>query len=200
MLRSAGAARGAAEPRRGRGQWLAGAAAAAAAALRAREARPRFPFDPLVIPKFQHALVVPPAMPPKGKVGNVTEYEIAARQIQQQILPARTAEDHRVRVPAKQDDAATFHSPAFSIEARRDEPVRVKWINGLVAANGGFLPHLLTVDPTLHWANPPGPPDSEGSAATPYAGPVPDRDPPARRSYALDQRWAPGSLVATQRQ
>ena len=35
-------------------------------------------------------------------------------------------------------------------------PVRVKWINDLVDANGNYLPHLLPVDPTLHWANPPG--------------------------------------------
>ena len=25
-----------------------------------------------------------------------------------------------------------------------------------MAANGTYLPHLLPVDPTLHWANPPG--------------------------------------------
>jgi FtsP/CotA-like multicopper oxidase with cupredoxin domain len=34
--------------------------------------------------------------------------------------------------------------------------VRIKWINELVDANGNYLPHLLPVDPTLHWANPPG--------------------------------------------
>ncbi len=34
--------------------------------------------------------------------------------------------------------------------------MRVKWINELVDANGNYLPHLLPVDPTLHWANPPG--------------------------------------------
>ena len=34
--------------------------------------------------------------------------------------------------------------------------MRVKWINDLKDAAGKFLPHLLTVDPTLHWANPPG--------------------------------------------
>ena len=34
--------------------------------------------------------------------------------------------------------------------------MRVKWINELVDGNGDYLPHLLPVDPTLHWANPPG--------------------------------------------
>jgi FtsP/CotA-like multicopper oxidase with cupredoxin domain len=32
----------------------------------------------------------------------------------------------------------------------------VKWINDLKDSNGDFLPHLLPVDPTLHWANPSG--------------------------------------------
>ncbi|HET8945092.1 MAG TPA: hypothetical protein VFO59_09955, partial [Dehalococcoidia bacterium] len=30
----------------------------------------------------------------------------------------------------------------------------VIWRNKLVASNGNYLPHLLPVDPTLHWANP----------------------------------------------
>ena len=36
-----------------------------------------------------------------------------------------------------------------------------------------YLPHLLPVDQTLHWANPPGPPDTRGSDPAPYTGPVP---------------------------
>ena len=58
--------------------------------------------------------------------------------------------------------------------------MRVKWINELVDGNGNHLPHLLPVDPTLHWANPPG---GDGGArhrgrcstTTPgaYDGPVP---------------------------
>jgi hypothetical protein len=56
-------------------------------------------------------------------------------------------------------------------------PVRVKWINGLVDA--GDLPHLLPVDPTLHWANPSG--GASGRDMRPtfestpdrYTGPVP---------------------------
>ena len=48
------------------------------------------------------------------------------------------------------------NAPSLTIEAMYNRPVRVKWINDLVDANGGFLPHLLPVDPTLHWANPPG--------------------------------------------
>jgi FtsP/CotA-like multicopper oxidase with cupredoxin domain len=57
--------------------------------------------------------------------------------------------------------------------------VRIKWINELVDANGDFLPHLLPVDQTLHWANPPGGMSGRDSRPTfsvtpgPYTGPVP---------------------------
>jgi spore coat protein A, manganese oxidase len=69
--------------------------------------------------------------------------------------------------------------PAFTIEATVGAPVRVKWGNELVDANGDFLPRLLPVDATLHWANPPG--GNAGrdsrpeftSTPDPYTGPVP---------------------------
>ena len=57
--------------------------------------------------------------------------------------------------------------------------MRVKWINELVDANGNYLPHLLPVDPTLHWANPPGGTAGRDTrptfTSTPgrYTGPVP---------------------------
>jgi FtsP/CotA-like multicopper oxidase with cupredoxin domain len=58
-------------------------------------------------------------------------------------------------------------------------PVRVIWINELVDGNGNYLPHLLPVDPTLHWANPPGGTADRDSRPTftetpgRYSGPVP---------------------------
>ncbi len=73
----------------------------------------------------------------------------------------------------------TFNYPAFTIEAKYQTPVRVKWINDLKSPSGDFLPHLLPVDPTLHWANPPGGNagrDERPSFSTtpgPYTGPVP---------------------------
>ena len=57
--------------------------------------------------------------------------------------------------------------------------MRVKWINELEDANGNYLPHLLPVDPTLHWANPPGGSAERDTRPTftetpgPYTGPVP---------------------------
>ena len=61
-----------------------------------------------------------------------------------------------------------------------NRPVRVKWLNQLVAPNGNFLRPLAPVDQTLHWANPAGDcidgvkrTDCRGQSQLPYAGPVP---------------------------
>jgi bilirubin oxidase len=144
------------------------------------------PLDPLTIPKYVEPLVIPPAMPhaprkrrPTGLSAETDYYEIAVRQFQQPILPASLGLPTTVWSYGAIDFPDSFHYPAFTIEATVDRPVRVAWINDLVDANGDFLPHLLPVDPTLHWANPGGGTTSRDSrpefAATPgpYTGPVP---------------------------
>lgn len=140
---------------------------------------------PTNIPKYQTPLVIPPAMPktatlPAGK-RTVDYYEIAARQFQQQILPpglpVTTVWSYgSVQHPGTAAQGGSFNYPAFTIEARYKNPVQVKWINDLVDANGNYLPHLLPVDQTLHWANPPGGiamRDSHGHDPLRYQGPVP---------------------------
>jgi len=158
--------------------------------------------DPLSVSKYQTPLLIPPAMPRAGKVKqkmdkNIDYYEIAVRQFQQQILPAgfpATTVWGYGPVTA-QNGPQIFNAPSLTIEAKWRKPVRVKWINELVgdpaacaaSANPAndpacnYLPHLLAVDPTLHWANPPGGaagrdtrPDFTGQP-TPgrYTGPVP---------------------------
>jgi spore coat protein A, manganese oxidase len=137
------------------------------------------------IPKYQLPLIIPPAMPrtpknrlPRGLPKNMDYYEIAVRQFEQQILPPGMPKT-TVWGHGSVNHAGTFNYPAFTIEAKADKPVRVKWINCLVDANGDFLPHLLPVDPTLHWANPPGGEDGRdmrpmfGSTPGAYTGPVP---------------------------
>jgi spore coat protein A len=136
--------------------------------------------DPAGIAKYQMPLVIPPAMPqtsaPGGK--NVDYYEIAVRQFQQQILPTQLPAT-TVWSYGSVNHPKTFNYPAFTIEAGWRSPVRVKWINDLVDPNGDFLPHILPVDPTVHWANPPGGMDGRDTRPTyastpgPYTGPVP---------------------------
>ena len=121
--------------------------------------------DPAVVPKFATSMLIPPVMPrastvrqPGGKP--LDYYEISMQQIQQQILPAglpKTTVWGYGAVAAENSRALLIHNaPSLTIEATWNRPVRVKWINDLVEESGAHLPHLLPVDPTLHWANPPG--------------------------------------------
>jgi len=135
-------------------------------------------------------MLIPPAMPRAGKVKqqmdkNVDHYEIAMRQFPQQVLPAgfpaTTLWGYGPNPATVQGGPVIFNAPSLTIEAKYNRPVRVKWINELVDANGNYLPHLLSVDQTLHWANPPGGPagrdtrpDFTGQPTPgPYTGPVP---------------------------
>jgi bilirubin oxidase len=153
-----------------------------AAGGRANAQLPDSSLDPTAIPKYVMPLVVPPAMPKTSTIRQggkpIDYYEIAVRQFRQQILPEPLPMT-TVWSYGSINHPETFNYPAFTIEAKVRRPVRVKWVNDLVDENGNYLPHLLPVDPTLHWANPPGGVEGRDSIpefdATPqsYAGPVP---------------------------
>jgi len=140
--------------------------------------------DPTTITQYAEPLVIPPAMPrssriqQRGGLKNHDYYEIAVRQFEQQILPhglpTTTVWSYgAIDSPGTVAEGGSFNYPAFTIEAKYERPLRVKWINDLVDANGDPLPHLLPVDQTLHWANPPGPRDQMGTSQEPYTGAVP---------------------------
>jgi len=131
--------------------------------------------DPLTIAKYQTPLVIPPEMPKTSENATLDYYEIAVRQFLQQILPAGFNAT-TVWSYGSVNHGGTFNYPAFTIEATQGKTTQVKWINDLVDANGDYLPHLLPVDQTLHWANPAGGEmgrDMMTDNAMPYTGPVP---------------------------
>ncbi|MCL5960074.1 MAG: multicopper oxidase [Chloroflexi bacterium] len=134
--------------------------------------------DPTLIPKYAQPLVIPPAMP-AAATGGIDLYQIAVRQFKGQILPPGFPPT-TVWSYGSILHPSTFHYPAFTIEARHNKPVVVNWINDLKdQATGRFLPHILPVDPTLHWANPPGGNNGRDkrpkftTTPGPYTGPVP---------------------------
>ena len=144
--------------------------------------------DPLDIPKYQTPMLIPPVMPRAGTItlpgGKPADYyEISMTQFPEQILPAglpaTTVWGYGAVKSASRKGLLIHHAPSLTIEAQWKRPVRVKWINDLKTANGKFLPHLLPVDQTLHWANPPGGTDGRDMRPTfdetpgPYTGPVP---------------------------
>ncbi len=137
--------------------------------------------DPALIPKYQLPMIIPPAMPRTAKLNrkgekNIDYYEIAVRQFYQQILPPGMPQT-KVWSYGSVNHPGSFNYPAFTIEAKWKAPVRVKWVNDLKdPITGNHLPHILPVDQTLHWANPPGGygmRDMRGMDAAPYTGPVP---------------------------
>ena len=164
------------------------------------QALPGGTLNPLSIPKYATPLVIPPVM---KNAGTANVYDIAVRQFQQQILPVGLpatkvwsygpAADP---VPAVAPAAnSQFNYPAYTIETASNTPVSVRWRNELVAIDPttgfpcdgiacarSFLPHIVAVDQTLHWANPPatgcvmGDPNRTDCATgnpMPYLGPVP---------------------------
>ena len=168
------------------------------------------------VSKYVLPLVKPPAMP--GKFGkNKVKYKIGVRQFQQRILSPPHPEtpvwsygsiDH----PGTVAEGGTFNSPAFTIENAWNRVTQVLWRNELVDSNGNFLPHLLPVDQTLHWANPPGGlagRDKRGFYPSPYTGPVPmvthvhgahtteDFDGYAEAWYLPDAKNIPAGYAAT---
>lgn len=155
--------------------------------------------DPLAIPQFTQELTIPPVMPAKGvKLDRaikklVPYYEIEVVQFNQQILPPSDLLGNPLPPTTVWSYAAvgrpeTRSYPAWTIENLRDLPSRIKWVNNLKdPLTGNFLPHLLPVDQTLHWANPPRDcidgmgmmmpgmlmTDCRGQSREPYTGPVP---------------------------
>ena len=142
---------------------------------------------PSEIDKFVTPLLIPPVMPKADTIvrrgQTIDYYEISMKQFSQQILPptlpATTVWGYGAVKSASLGGLLLHNAPSLTIEALANRPVRVKWINDLVDANGNYLPHLLPVDPTLHWANPPGGAKGRDTRPTftetpgPYTGPVP---------------------------
>ena len=161
----------------------------------AEAAIPGGTLDPTTVPQFVTPLLIPPAMPRAGSIsgkrgGAGDYYEISMRQFPQQILPAGlppTTVWGYGAVRSESNKGLLLHNaPSLTIEAQAGRPVRIKWINELVDRDGNYLPHLLPVDPTLHWANPPqgSDPAAYGTGGRdtrptftetpgPYTGPVP---------------------------
>jgi len=143
--------------------------------------------DPLDVPKFVTPMLIPPVMPRSGTAKmrggkNADLYEISMRQFAQQVLPtgpATTLWGYGAVASASKRGLLLHNAPSLTIEAQAGRPVRVKWINELVDNAGNYLPHLLPVDQTLHWTNPPGGAMYRDTRPTfeatpgPYTGPVP---------------------------
>ena len=134
--------------------------------------------DPNAIPQFGTQLFILPAMPAAASTRTYDRFSLAARPFRQQVLP-RGFPSTPVFGFGSTTDPRTFHAPGYTIEATVNRHTRLTWANQLVNSSGNYVPHLLPVDPTIHWANPPGgianrdKPPRFTSTPGPYTGPVP---------------------------
>jgi FtsP/CotA-like multicopper oxidase with cupredoxin domain len=166
----------------GVGLFIRGKGSAAIAAI------PGATLNPTLVPKFKTPLLIPPVMPQADKLQqtrgkNIDYYEISVKQFSQQILPPpfgpTTVWGYGATAAAEKRGLLIHNAPSLTIEAKWRTPVRINWINDLVDEDGNYLPHLLPVDQTLHWANPPGGLQGRDTRPTftdtpgPYTGPVP---------------------------
>jgi spore coat protein A, manganese oxidase len=100
----------------------------------------------------------------KNEQGLVTrhDYKITVKETKVQMLPEGCKPTQVLaygglmlkegETQAKLD----WSSPGPTFEMTRDLPARVQWVNEI------GIPHMLPVDPTLHWANPKGLPTPNG--------------------------------------
>lgn len=113
--------------------------------------------DPLTIPQFIDELPIPDVFDPVTECycGRVTHsYAVDISQFSQQVLPSgmpqTTVYGYGGIVKDRETGRCVYKRsyPGPTFEAVRDQTVRVQFVNRLVR------PHMLAVDPTLHWANP----------------------------------------------
>ena len=131
--------------------------------------------DPTSIPKWVNQLDGPmPVYVPANITdnnGNVIrqDYVVNITQFYQQILPTADSNGNPTGFgptqvwgyggPAKNPVTGQYlgyvaSTPGLTLEAMRNLPTRVEWVNDLVDASGQPFPSMFAVDPTIHWANP----------------------------------------------
>ncbi len=94
------------------------------------------PLNPDDIPKFTDPLPIPVTLKPIGETKNSTAYKATMSEFQQQVLPTG--------FPTTTVWGFEGSFPGPTIEARKDKPVAIKWVNELP------MSHILPIDTTLH--------------------------------------------------
>lgn len=95
------------------------------------------PADPNTVPKFVDTLPIPSVLSPVDVIHGTPFYEVRMLQNQQQL--------HRDFPPTTIWGYNGLY-PRPTIEARRNKPIKVHWINALPTT------HLLPIDHTIHGA------------------------------------------------
>lgn len=132
--------------------------------------------DSKQIPKFTSKLALPSPMP---KLSN--HYVIGVGKAKQQILPLYDITGRPTGYGPTEifgyGTNGTYSYPSNTIEANWGESYTIKWTNNLVDKNNNYIPHILPIDQTLHWANPAGGYEKRdtdmNTSRENYCGPIP---------------------------
>ncbi len=98
-----------------------------------------------------------------------TNITVSMEEFGQQVLPAGFGS---TTVWGYKVGGAPALYPGFTVEATRGFPTTMTYVNNL-PVSGSPVQQLITVDQTLHWANPLGLPMDNAGRMQPYAGPPP---------------------------
>ena len=161
-----------------RGFLIAGAAGAASItgldALLGRQrsaasvTQAQTPLPSSQIPKYQTALVTFAGRRVDATTMTTTFTEFAQRVLPASVYPRAYAAGTWLWGYQVANRPANW--PGYTVEACQGRPTTVTYVNKLPsAANGSRVQPLLTVDQTIHWADP----LHQMGALTPYTGPVP---------------------------
>ncbi|HEY7414087.1 MAG TPA: hypothetical protein VH593_02765, partial [Ktedonobacteraceae bacterium] len=131
---------------------------------------PQTPLPGASIPKY-----VDPLPTFVGQRVSGTSLTVRIQEFQQKVLP----EEIYAKLPTqylagtylwgyKVDNRPVFY-PGFTIEAHRNCPTTVTYVNMLPFPNKSKLEPLLTIDQTIHWADP----LKQMGSFEPYKGPIP---------------------------
>jgi FtsP/CotA-like multicopper oxidase with cupredoxin domain len=128
---------------------------------------PQAPLPSSSIPKYQTALRTF-----VGQRVTSTSMTTSLVEFQQQVLPPSVYPRGVAGtwVWGFQVDGRPASWPGYTVEARRGTPTTVTYVNGLPGGvSSSHLEKLLTVDQTIHWADP----LNTGNSFKPFAGPMP---------------------------
>ena len=113
--------------------------------------------DANIIPKYTTKLPMTKPVQPHAKPNH---YKIGLGKTEQQMLPLYNVDGtytNFLRTPIFGYGVNNEYSYPFdTIEVNHNIPCTIEWVNELVDIDGNFIPHILPIDQTLHWANPVG--------------------------------------------
>jgi len=102
-----------------------------------------------------------------GQRVTATSFTTKMMEFQQQVLPSSF---DKTWVWGYQVANQPASWPGFTVEARQGSPTTVTYVNQLpTGVNPSHVEKLLTIDQTLHWADP----LNAGTSFQPYKGPIP---------------------------